>query len=649
MAELIGTLSLEKAFRLASEERLKVQQKNLISIAEDAGAANRAKGEFLANMSHEIRTPMNAIIGLTRLALETGLPPRQQDYLSKIHTSARALLGILNDILDYSKIDAGRLELEQIDFSLKQVLDQLANLFGNTAEEKGLELIFEVSPEVPEYLRGDPLRLAQVLNNLLGNAIKFTARGRVRLRIEMLQPECGDDIRLNFIVQDSGIGIAEEKKAKLFQAFSQADATITRHYGGTGLGLAIARHLVNMMGGKITVESEIGVGSTFSFTASFRPVAEPPAESGVANDLLSAVLVSPSVLRKKAAPLKGARILLVEDNEINQQVARENLAAWQVEVDIAAEGFAAVEMALNNQYQAILMDLQMPGLDGLSATRQIRAYAAGRKVPIIALTAAVMAHEKEACAAAGMNDHIAKPLVPEELLEVLLRWVEPVPAGKERDSYKEQEKDFVVLSVVDEDETLLPELPGFDLETALARVQGKRSLLARLLRSFAEQHQELLERCRKSLQAGDFTAAAREIHTIKGMAANLGAQELVACAQRLELELKAGSDESFSAFAELFILTAAAIRERISTPAVSPREPLELDREHLGSILDRVRNILEEYGVVSEALKTELQACLQGHCREMLVERLLQQLHDFAYTEAQETCALIMSELEPEK
>ena len=389
--------------------------------AKDAAeAANRAKSTFLATMSHEIRSPMNAILGLSHLALRTELTPKQSDYLGKIHSSAENLLGVITEILDFSKIEAGKLELEQVRFALRRVLDDVAAVSGYRAREKGLELVFSLESEVPQVLEGDPVRLGQVLTNLIGNAVKFTDQGEVVVQGAVERRET-ERIQLRFEVRDTGIGMEQERAETLFEAFAQADSSTTRKYGGTGLGLSISKRLVEAMGGSIGVRSTLGVGSTFSFTAWFGYRRQWDGDEG--DNAPSASLSSGSGDRRVSG-LAGLSVLLVEDNTINQQVAQELLQRAGSEVLIAENGGEALRRlaALAPQRpDAVLMDLQMPEMDGYEATRRIRSRAEYADLPIIAMTAHASEEERRRCLGAGMNDHVTKPVDPELLLATLSR------------------------------------------------------------------------------------------------------------------------------------------------------------------------------------------------------------------------------------
>jgi PAS domain S-box-containing protein len=496
-------------------------QAELIETREAAMAATRAKSEFLANMSHEIRTPLNAIVGLGHLLQGSELPAQQREHVNRILASSQMLLQAVNDVLDVSKIEARKLELEQTRFDLGELVDGVADLLTVPARDKGLTLALRVAAEVPRQLIGDPLRLRQVLTNLVGNAVKFTERGTVVLGVAPADSAGapGDRVtRLRFFVRDTGIGIAPSELAKIFEPFTQADGSTTRRFGGTGLGLTICRQLVEMMGGKLDVESTPGAGSTFSFTVPFEvsPVIETLA--GAASTAGPAGAGAPVALR-------GLRVLVAEDNVINQEVARELLEAAGINVVIADNGLQAVEAATaaGARFDAIVMDMQMPEMDGIEATRAIRAHPVAGGVPIIAMTAHALADERDRCLAGGMNDHVAKPVEPAMLYEALIRWVRP-PDGA-------------------------PELPSVDVAGALGRLGGDRALYHRLLANLLREWDEGLANLEAALAGGELTVARRIAHTLKGSSATLGVLPLATEAATLEQALGGDGDRPLLAAA----------------------------------------------------------------------------------------------------
>jgi PAS domain S-box-containing protein len=398
---------------------------DLIAAREAAEVATHGKSQFLANVSHEIRTPLNAIVGLGHLLLSTELPARQRDYVAKIHSSARILLRTVDDVLDFSKIEAGKLELERTPFRLDEVLDDLGSVLAVQADGKGISFVVTVEDDVPRSLIGDPLRLGQVLTNLIGNAIKFTQRGGVTLKVARAGGADGE-AELRFAVEDTGIGITAPQLAKIFEPFTQADGSTTRRFGGTGLGLAICRQVVEAMGGRLQATSVLGSGSTFAFAVAFGVSAGEVASAAAAESDRGDGGPGETFLSTPPLRLRGARVLVVEDNAINQQVARELLEGAGVHVSIADNGRAAVDVvaASGGSLDAVLMDVQMPGMDGVAATRAIRAAPANADLPIIAMTAHAEVAERERCLAAGMNDYVSKPFEPAHLFKTLARWLQ---------------------------------------------------------------------------------------------------------------------------------------------------------------------------------------------------------------------------------
>jgi len=639
------------------------QQEEALRQARDlAETATRMKSDFLTNMSHEIRTPMNAIIGLSHLTLKTELNVRQRDYLKKIQQSGQHLLGIINDILDFSKIEAGKLTIERIPLELEKVLGNVANLITEKATAKGLELVFDIAPDVPTRLIGDPLRLGQILINYANNAVKFTERGEIVIEVRVNEVVAGL-VLLHFAVRDTGIGLTEEQISSLFQSFQQADTSTTRRYGGTGLGLAISKKLAELMDGEVGVESVYGEGSTFWFTARLgigdaapqrRPLAaevhgkpvlvvdDNAHARTVLNDLLDAMGFAvteaadgPAALKKlldaeraghpffvvfldwqmpdidgielarrigdgrlthrphcimvtaygreevlqqaktvgidivlikpvsasllfdtvgqlfgatddganatvETAPsmalaaIAGARILLVEDNELNQEVAAELLKDAGLVVDIAEHGGIALEMLARSDYDLVLMDMQMPVMDGLATTRAIRQQARLRELPVLAMTASAMAGDRERCLQAGMNDHIPKPIEPGELQAALLKWIRPraglgVLTRPAAADYRASPPSGL--------STVLAQVSGLDVAGGLRRVLGKEAVYLSILRKFVFGQKSALQTMRRALEAGDRASAERGAHTLKGLAGNIGAATIPTLAAELEAAL----------------------------------------------------------------------------------------------------------------
>jgi PAS domain S-box-containing protein len=501
--------------------------------------AEQARQTFISSVSHEIRTPMNAIIGFASLALNTDLSPKQQDYLNKIVTAAHSLLRIVNDVLDYSKIEAGKLAIQHEPFLLSDVLASVLDMATVTADSKGVVVRLAVADATPDLMIGDSLRIEQILINLASNAVKFTASGVIEIAVSAV---CQADNRceVHFSVKDSGIGIAPGKLATLFHPFVQADSSITRRYGGTGLGLAICQKLVTLLHGKIWAESTPGQGSTFHFTLSFElpSTALVPATyvktSAVDRSLSTEYRLSRIPHRPPMPPaaLAGKHILLVEDNTFNRQVASEFLEAAGMVVETAANGREAVAYALDIAYDAVLMDIQMPEMDGLSATRELRSHPHLITLPIIAMTAHGMSEDRERSLAAGMNDHLTKPINPTVLYEILLKWILP-----------EARYEAVATEAGQLDNADLPAMPGVDHDIAMLLCQGDLNKFAGLLRLFLAEIGEVADSLRPLFAARDLPALAMQAHTIKGAAGNLGAQTLSSHAGQLEKSLLAGEAE----------------------------------------------------------------------------------------------------------
>ncbi|HPT49075.1 MAG TPA: response regulator [Accumulibacter sp.] len=408
--------NLAKAIALCRSHS--AQTRALVEAKAAAESANRAKSAFLANMSHEIRTPLNAVIGLAYLAGRGTVEPGVRAQLEKISQAAQHLLNVINDILDISKIEAGKMSLSESDFQFAAVLDNVIGLIDDKMRAKNLRLATDIDPRLDGVLRGDPVRLGQILLNFAGNAVKFTEHGSVTLSARVLQDD-GDGLRVRFEVRDTGVGIGLADRERLFRPFEQADASATRQHAGTGLGLAIARHLARLMGGEVGVESQPGVGSAFWFTVRLQHgLASARRVSHVAP--ASAISASQCLQTRHA----GARVLLVEDNMINQEVAKALLERVGLRVDVAENGVEALEMVGRQAYALILMDMQMPEMDGLEATRRIRAIPEMARVPVLAMTANAFEDDRERCFAAGMNDHVGKPVAPDLLYGTLLDWLE---------------------------------------------------------------------------------------------------------------------------------------------------------------------------------------------------------------------------------
>ncbi|MDN3640402.1 PAS domain-containing protein [Simiduia curdlanivorans] len=501
---------------------LKMAQVELEASRNKAEQAASVKSRFLANMSHEIRTPMNAILGFSQLALATSLDTKQLDYLTKIHFSAENLLGIVNDILDFSKIEAGKLTLEEKAFDLRVFLDNVCSIFEMKSKQKHLMFNRTILPNTPSFIKSDALRLHQILVNLIGNAIKFTHTGSVTLEVRM-SVDMGERHILRFAVVDTGVGLSEAQMAQLFVAFEQVDAGVARQYGGTGLGLTISRRLVEMMGGEVKVSSVLGQGSRFEFSVN---VGSASAEDVIERAAASVVDYVPD--------FQGAKLLLVEDNEVNLQVASEILAPFNLDIVTACNGAEAVQKVLARDFALVLMDIQMPVMDGYTATQKIRETFSDTQLPIIGLTANAMSEDRQASQRAGMNAHVAKPIDVRALVAALRRFLPERVRAPHRPETPEHYSINSGDSSNENDRVVALHASTLDVDEGVLRLRGRKDRYQELLLSFITQYQTVGQQCIDLIAQQGFADAKALVHQVKGVAGNLSAKKVYEESQALE-------------------------------------------------------------------------------------------------------------------
>lgn len=752
----------------------------LISAKKLADEANKSKGDFLANMSHEIRTPMNGIIGLTHLAMKTELTPVQHDYLKKIKTSSNNLLTIINDILDVSKIEAGKLNIEYTEFNLNKVLEGVSDILSTIIQEKNLEFHFDIKEDVPNKVIGDPVRLNQILTNLVSNAVKFTAQGQVIISLQVLE-KTQDTVNIEFSVKDTGIGLSEDQIKKLFKPFNQADTSTTRKFGGTGLGLTIVKKLVLLMGGDIRIESQLGKGSTFIFNVVLKRLPEDQEtlpqksssgdlrvlvidDSPFMRDIIMAML---KVLKfdatatssyseglqalKSASPqrlydlviidnqlpdatgavvctqiknvypnketktilisgfseedilkdiktaefdgflhkpislsslnnmiqhvqggqeskeriinkseedeienlgsIRGAKILLVEDNIINQQIGCELLRGAGLEVSVVGNGQLAVEAVKQSLFDAVLMDIQMPIMDGYRATHEVRTLPQFKDLPIIAMTANATTEDRKKAFACGMNDHITKPIDPTKLLKTLVRIIspqfKPSPISDEPTPNPQQDKKTL------QSQTLTP-IQGLEIEDGLNRVGHNEDLYKNLLILFANNKADVLEKVESAVQQKNMEEAAQLLHGLKGVAGNIGAKDLTAKTTQIEEKIKDNNlDSEYEALMDtakqaMSLLTAgiARMEEKYSVKSVGKASQPLPEYITLASYIEELENLLAANDMkASDYLET-----IEETFKETPIKDFLRPVKDhlsrFNFSLASETLAGLAKDLE---
>lgn len=568
--ELYKSFHSELIKRKQAEETMKAAR-------DEADKANKAKSEFLANMSHEIRTPINSIIGYQYLLNNSELSSKQKEYVENIGLAAKNLLAIINEILDFTKIEAGRMILEEVDFNIDEVLNELKIIVGMEAKRKGLELRIKVDEDVPKFLKGDITRLKQVIMNLLSNGIKFTHEGYILIRVELVEKE-EEYAHIRFSVTDTGIGISEEQKKQLFQVFTQGDASTSRKYGGTGLGLAICKRIVELMKGEINVESQVGEGSTFSFSLRFK-IADCTEQAIISSEMIDA-----------SGLFESKRILLVEDSAVNLKMTKEILENMGIYTDTAQNGEEAVNKVKINNYELILMDIRMPGMDGYETTRRIRKLERGC-VPIIALTADAVEGVAQKAKEAGMNGYLTKPLEPEKLFKVI----------KDIINYSEKEKvqgkENSIKDIETERTDYAKKHETLDFEGAIRRLGGREDKYIDILRSFIELHENDSVKIRELSESGKNDELKRFLHTLKGSAANIGALGFKNLLENIEKNFEFQNSDNFVKMITAFDRELGNLIEQIkqyikASNAYKTSSPKNFERHKILEELDLLYNLL---------------------------------------------------------